>query len=77
MSLNCEITALLFFLFVFFKVSICYFKVLEFQLHMGSIVCLGLRLQSADKCLGLTYKDAGVDIVAGSELVQRIGKMAL
>lgn len=30
----------------------------------------------ADEAGGLTYKDAGVDIDAGSELVRRIAKMA-
>ena len=32
---------------------------------------------SKDDGVGLTYKDAGVDIDAGSELVRRIAKMAL
>lgn len=32
--------------------------------------------KSADGAGGLTYKDAGVDIDAGSELVRRIAKMA-
>ena len=31
---------------------------------------------SGDTSVGLTYKDAGVDIDAGSELVRRIAKMA-
>lgn len=31
---------------------------------------------AGDKGDGLTYKDAGVDIDAGSELVRRIAKMA-
>ena len=34
------------------------------------------RTEAAEKSDGLTYKDAGVDIDAGSELVKRIAKMA-
>ncbi|KAG6401559.1 hypothetical protein SASPL_138419 [Salvia splendens] len=34
------------------------------------------RTEAAEKSNGLTYKDAGVDIDAGSELVKRIAKMA-
>lgn len=33
-------------------------------------------VSAADTSAGLTYKDAGVDIDAGSELVRRIAKMA-
>lgn len=47
-------------------------------------ICLGLKSMLRDRVVvgamsdkqGLTYKDAGVDIDAGSELVRRIAKMA-
>lgn len=35
-----------------------------------------VETEAAEKSDGLTYKDAGVDIDAGSELVRRIAKMA-
>ncbi|PON61675.1 Phosphoribosylformylglycinamidine cyclo-ligase [Parasponia andersonii] len=37
---------------------------------------VSMSKKDADKGAGLTYKDAGVDIDAGSELVRRIAKMA-
>ncbi|XP_031131208.1 phosphoribosylformylglycinamidine cyclo-ligase, chloroplastic/mitochondrial-like [Ipomoea triloba] len=40
-----------------------------------SIMCSNQINSSEDKVGGLTYKDAGVDIDAGSELVRRIAKM--
>nr|GMD10354.1 phosphoribosylformylglycinamidine cyclo-ligase, chloroplastic/mitochondrial [Ipomoea batatas]GMD11709.1 phosphoribosylformylglycinamidine cyclo-ligase, chloroplastic/mitochondrial [Ipomoea batatas] len=40
-----------------------------------SIMCNNQINSSEDKVGGLTYKDAGVDIDAGSELVRRIAKM--
>nr|GMD31177.1 phosphoribosylformylglycinamidine cyclo-ligase, chloroplastic/mitochondrial [Ipomoea batatas] len=41
-----------------------------------SIMCNSRTSRSEDKVGGLTYKEAGVDIDAGSELVRRIAKMA-
>lgn len=39
-------------------------------------VSMSLQTDAANRSDGLTYKDAGVDIDAGSELVRRIAKMA-
>ncbi|KAM6541507.1 hypothetical protein CsatB_005954 [Cannabis sativa] len=41
----------------------------------GGIISMS-KSESGDTGVGLTYKDAGVDIDAGSELVRRIAKMA-
>lgn len=45
--------------------------------HNSSVFSLSKNSsESREKVQGLTYKDAGVDIDAGSELVRRIAKMA-